>query len=204
MFSEATQFVLARWDLTRTAVAERWGGVKSLDKYNHMISDLMLNLEEQWKDGNDIHEDSLDVYFLECLESYFNVDFENGDDSVVTEVSLIIQDLYRKCAAGELGKTRELVASLDTMPSMRKGGVRPAEDDEDADDEDGEDEEEEEEGEGGEGGEGGETEVMKEEKESGVSRRGTVMGEDGWETVVPKKGGSRRSGVGGGGGGGMD
>ena len=122
LFSEATQVVLARWDLTRTALAERWGGVKSQAKYNLMVDDLMMNLDEQWREGNDVHEDTLDVYLLECLDSYFNVDFEGGDDSVVTEVSLIIQDLYRKCAAGELAQARAVIASLEAMPSMRKGG----------------------------------------------------------------------------------
>lgn len=203
-FSEATQIVLSKWDLTRTAVAERWGGLKSKDKYNHMVDDLMLNLSEQWKDGNDVHEDTLDVYFLECLEAYFNVDFEGGDDSIVTEVSLIIQDLYRKCAAGHLAKARDVIASLDAMPSMRKGGVRATgggvgegggeEDEEDDEDEDEFDEEVEggdmlEEGGkgGGGGGSGG----------GSSNRRGTAVDEDGWETVLPKKGGNKKQGGGG-------
>jgi hypothetical protein len=37
---------------------------------------------------------------------------------VVTEVSLIIQSLYRRCASGDLGKAREIIASLEKMPSM--------------------------------------------------------------------------------------
>ncbi len=199
-FSEATQIVLAKWDLTRTAVAERWGGLKSKDKYNHMVDDLMLNLSEQWKDGNDVHEDTLDVYLLECLEAYFNVDFEGGDDSVVTEVSLVIQDLYRNCAAGHLTKARDVIASLDAMPSMRKGGVRATgggggeeEEDTEGDDED------EEEGEGGD--------MLEDEGnigEGGSNRRSTAVDEDGWETVLPKKGASKKQGGGGGGGAEMD
>jgi hypothetical protein len=91
-----------------------------------MVDDLMMNLDEQWREGADVHEDTLDVYLIECLEQYFGVDFEDGADAMVTEVSLLLQDLYRKCASGDLAQARALVASLDTLPSMnaRAGASR--------------------------------------------------------------------------------
>ncbi len=196
LFSEASQVVLSRWDLTRTALAESWGGPKTREKYNRMVDDLMANCDEQWREGNDLHEDTLDVFLLECLEQDFNVDFEGGDDSVVTEVSLIIQSLYRRCASGDLGKAREIIASLEKMPSMNQGGVRPAGDDSSSD------------GSGEEGGEeeGGGEEMGGAAGGGGGGGRGPrrVVDEEGWETVAPKKGGKKGGGGGGGGGGGME
>jgi hypothetical protein len=163
-----------------------------------MIDDLMRNLDEQWRDGADVHEDTLDDYLISCMESYFNVDFDVGGDDVVTEVSLIIQDLYRRCAAGELGKAREIMSKLDQMPSMRAraAAVAPgAEEDSDGDDGSMEDDGE---GDGGQasggasaaGGGGG-------AKAAGGRPGARVVDADGWE-VVPSKG--RRAGGGGAGG----
>jgi hypothetical protein len=200
-FSEATQIVLSRWDLTRTAIAERvrlsrahgshsqharslpflstqWGGAASMDHYKHMIDDLMMNLDEQWRDRKDVHEDSLDVYFIECLEQYFNVDFENGDDSFVTEVSLIIQDLYRKCAAGELQGAKDILSSLDKVPSMRAGGVQ-------RDASSGSESNGEEEGAAAGAAERAAAGSAVREDE-GVGRRALVVDSDGWATVPVK------------------
>lgn len=43
----------------------QWGGRSSRHKYEHMVDDLLLNVHEQWVAGHDLHEDTLDVYFLE-------------------------------------------------------------------------------------------------------------------------------------------
>ena len=200
VFSEATQVVLSRWHLLRTAVSERWGGARSQSRYELLVDDLMTNLDEQWREGNDVHEDTLDVYLLECLTSYFNVDFEGGDDSVVTEVSLVIQELYRKCASGDLSKAKELVASPDTF-ALRQGAVRAAT----ASDDEEEDEEGEEEEEGEEamvGGGGGSSSSSSSAAVGGGGGGGGGGGskrevdEDGWETVGTKKGGKGGGGKG--------
>ena len=89
-FTDALKTVLQRWDVLRTAVVEQWGGVRSGDKFSRVLDDLLANLDEQWREGNDVHEDTLDVYFIECLEESFNVEFdEDSDDGWVTEVSLV-------------------------------------------------------------------------------------------------------------------
>lgn len=107
------------------------------------------------------------------MEADFQIEFE--DDSEVTEVSKFIQDVYRRCAAGDLDGAREVVIHLDRHPAMRPlagGGGECG--DSGSDDEDGE------EGEGGAGVAG-----------SGASSNKPkhVVDEDGWETIVkPKKG----------------
>jgi hypothetical protein len=201
VFSEATQVVLSRWHLLRTAVSERWGGARSQSRYELLVDDLMTNLDEQWREGNDVHEDTLDVYLLECLTSYFNVDFEGGDDSVVTEVSLVIQELYRKCASGDLSKAKAVVASPDTF-ALRQGAVRAATSDDEEDDEEGEEGEEEEEAMAGGGGGGGSSSSSSSSSSSAAVGGGGGGGskrevdEDGWETVGTKKGGKGGSGKG--------
>ena len=44
---------------------QEWGGRSSRAKYEHILADLLLNCEEQWREGNDLHLDTLDVYLLE-------------------------------------------------------------------------------------------------------------------------------------------
>lgn len=151
--------------------ALQWAGPATRSKYEHIIDDLMLNCNEQWSEGNDLHIDTLDVYLLECLEADFNVEFE--DDAVVTEVSAVIQELYRQCMAGQLGKARELIASLDTHRVLGNNAVSG--------------------GTGGAGaGEGGAASKPRKER---------VVDEDGWETVVTHKKGKASGGAGGGAGG---
>ena len=43
----------------------QWGGRKSRDKYEHILEDLYMNAQEQWREGNDLHVDTLDVYLIE-------------------------------------------------------------------------------------------------------------------------------------------
>jgi hypothetical protein len=155
-------------------------------------------VEDQWREGNDLHADTLDVYFLECLEGDFNIDFE--DDTGVTALSTVLQDLYRKCAAGNREGVAALLASLDGRSDFNPDSSRPARGPESDDDE----EESGEDG-GGEGegaGGGGEQ----------VSRRAHVVDEDGWETMPTKPAGRKGKGgpgpkddedLGGGGGGGV-
>ena len=81
---DGSRYLLEKWELLATAVAEEWGGKGSKAKFDRIVADLLMNCEEQWRDGNDLHVDTLDVYLLECLEADFNVDFE--DDTVVTQV----------------------------------------------------------------------------------------------------------------------
>lgn len=47
----------------------QWGGRSSRSKYEHMVEDLLLNVHEQWLAGHDLHEDTLDVFFLEASTS---------------------------------------------------------------------------------------------------------------------------------------
>jgi hypothetical protein len=164
------------WDLTRTAVAEQWGGPKSREKLDHIVDDLLMNLKDQWDAGNDVHTDSVDVYLLECLEQDFGIDFE--DDSVVTEVSVLVQDVYRKCVAGQLGEAEALMDALEARAraAERSGGRRTAGSDDDDDDEDDED---------GSGNEDGGAGTGVGAGSSGAPpRRERVVDEEGWETVV--------------------
>lgn len=131
----------------------QWGGFKSKDKYDHIVDDLLLNCKDQWDEGNDLHIDSLDVYLIECLTEDFNVDFE--DDEVVSEVSRLIQDLYRKCVAGQYDDVRNAIAEMERAANRGSGSGAGA---------------------------GGES------TEPRQPRREKVIDEDGWETIVTRKG----------------
>lgn len=175
-FEDGIHTILTRWDLLKSAVLEEWGGPASKDKAVRITSDLLMNIVEQWRDGNDLHEDTLDDYFITCLESDFNVDFE--DDTCITQVSLVIQDFYRKCADGDLSAARDLIASLDSHAQLSGKTLPHAEEEE-------------------EGDEGVEEESDEETPAAAAasSARGPrhVVDEDGWETVVPvskRKGGA--------------
>ncbi len=65
LFEAAAREILDKWDLLRTAVIEEWGGRSSRSKYDTIVDDLLMNVEEQWKAGHDLHLDTLDVYLLE-------------------------------------------------------------------------------------------------------------------------------------------
>lgn len=84
LFADGARYLLEKWELLATAVVEEWGGKGSKAKFDRIVDDLLMNCEEQWRDGHDLHVDTLDVYLLECLEADFNIDFE--DDTVVTQV----------------------------------------------------------------------------------------------------------------------
>lgn len=114
---------------------------------------------------------------LLLLQSDFNVDFE--DDTGVTALSLLIQDLYRKCAGGQLEDAHALLAGLDKRPDFNPDASRRKAGDDSSDDED---DDEEGEGEGGAAGAGAGAGAG-----SGASRRARVVDEDGWETV-PSRG----------------
>jgi len=125
---------------------------------------------------------------LQCLDSDFNVDFE--DDEVVTEASLLIQDLYRKCALGDSEGVAALLGGLDTHAITKKTTVdRPGaagSDDEEEGDEDGSEDDDEGSGDEGEGrpaaGAGG-------SGSAAASAPKRVVDEEGWETIpAPKKG----------------
>jgi hypothetical protein len=140
------------------------------------MSDLFLNCREQWDAGHDLHLDTLDEYFVDCLTQDFNMDFE--DDRVVTEASAVVQELYRKCAAGELDEARKVLAAASLSPGLNgvTGGGAGSSDDEDGED-------------GGDGAGASEPRLPRREK---------VVDEDGWETVVvhrrgPAKGSSGSS-----------
>lgn len=70
LFEAATREILDKWDLLRTAVIEEWGGRSSKAKYEVIVSDLLMNVEEQWKAGHDLHVDTLDVYLLEVSSTF--------------------------------------------------------------------------------------------------------------------------------------
>jgi hypothetical protein len=63
---------------------------------------------------------------LQCLESDFNTEVE--DDSVVTEVSSAIQEIYRQCAAGDTTKAQAIIDAppVGTKPKPA-GEDKPAE-----------------------------------------------------------------------------
>ncbi len=154
----------------------QWGGPSSRSKLDHIMSDLFLNCREQWDAGHDLHLDTLDEYFVDCLTQDFNMDFE--DDRVVTEASAVVQELYRKCAAGELDEARKVLAAASLSPGLNgvTGGGAGSSDDEDGED-------------GGDGAGASEPRLPRREK---------VVDEDGWETVVvhrrgPAKGSSGSS-----------
>lgn len=166
----------------------QWGGRRSKAKAEHIADDLLMNCEEQWKEANDLHEDTLDLYLLDCFEQDFNLEFE--DDSGVTEVSLILQDLYRKCAYGELKEAEELLASLEKHPAMQKNSVvvgGEGDSDEEGSDEDGSEEE-------GAGKAGGAAAAGAGGDAAAAGGRGPrqVVDDEGWVTTVPrgKKGGA--------------
>jgi hypothetical protein len=108
---------------------------------------------------------------MQCIEADFNIDFE--DDTVVTTISTMIQDLYRKCAAGDLVAARELLVSLEKHPSMQKMQHTNEDDSGDSEDEEGDTE-------SAAGGAG----VTSGEKSRGPKR---IVDEEGWETIVPTK-----------------
>jgi hypothetical protein len=68
LFAEGARFVLSKWELLHTAVAEEWGGHASRAKFDHIVSDLLLNCEDQWREGHDLHLDTLDEYLVEVRE----------------------------------------------------------------------------------------------------------------------------------------
>ena len=74
LFVEGSKFILEKWELLHTAVVEEWGGHSSKSKFENIVNDLIKNCEEQWRDGNDLHIDTLDVYLIEVgsplLSSY--------------------------------------------------------------------------------------------------------------------------------------
>lgn len=43
----------------------QWGGRSSRSKFEHIVDDLVTNCEDQWREGNDLHLDTLDVYLIE-------------------------------------------------------------------------------------------------------------------------------------------
>ena len=65
LFTEGVRFILEKWELLHTAVVEEWGGHGSKSKFDHIVEDLVLNCEDQWREGNDLHLDTLDVYLIE-------------------------------------------------------------------------------------------------------------------------------------------
>lgn len=65
LFAEGARFVLSKWELLHTAVAEEWGGHASRAKFDHIVDDLLLNCEDQWREGHDLHLDTLDEYLVE-------------------------------------------------------------------------------------------------------------------------------------------
>jgi len=65
LFADGAKYLLEKWELLHTAVVEEWGGKGSRAKFDRIVDDLLMNCEEQWRDGHDLHIDTLDVYLLE-------------------------------------------------------------------------------------------------------------------------------------------
>jgi hypothetical protein len=149
--------------------AAQWGGPSSRAKFDSLLSDLLMNCREQWDDGRDVHVDTLDVFLLEALTDDFGVDFE--DDRIVTEASVVLQDLYRKCAGGQLAEAREVLDGLRRNPGLTGGGGAGGGGDDDGGDDD----------------DGGERRP----------RRERIVDEDGWETVVVHRKGAKGGAAGG-------
>ena len=100
----------------------------------------------------------------------------------MTEVSLLIQDFYRKCADGDTRAARALLDGLDSHSAMQS--QKRGEDDEDDDEEDSDDD--------GEGGVEAVAGAGAGASSAAPPRR--VVDEDGWETIVakpPKKGAAK-------------
>ena len=179
LFTKGCAHLLNVWDLLHTAVVEEWGGHGSRAKLDHIIADLINNCEEQWRVRHDLHIDTLDVYFLECLEGDFNIEFE--DDEEVSVVSTMIQRLYRECAAGDLDAARVWLQAIAAPEATRKQRVTAGDDDDDDGDESDED------GAGESAAVGGAAGTAASGGHAGRQPR-RVIDEDGWETVVaPKK-----------------
>ena len=144
-----------------------------MPKFHRIVADLVANSEEQWNAGCDLHLDTLDVYLLDCLEGDFNVEFE--DDRVVTAVSVLLQTLYRDCAAGDLESGRRLLSGLTARAQVRVAGEVAGGGSVSGSEEEGE-------------GEGGAAPPAPPEKPAAPRR---VVDAEGWETIVvkPKKGG---------------
>jgi hypothetical protein len=132
---------------------------------------------------------------LQCLDADFNIDFE--DDNVVTEVSLLLQDVYRKCALGEEDKVKEIMDTLHSHAITRKttvdrpGAAKDDDSDDDDDDEDGEfdeDDEEDDDDEDTAAAGAGRSEKKKEKAAPEVDA-------DGWATI-PTAAGKKKGGKG--------
>lgn len=161
LLSDSIKVVLTKWNTLATAVDQevrifilmlhlrqwnsdffkcilQWGGKNSLHKYNELVEDLLANLKEQWNLGNDIHIDTLDVFFLEALESDFNFEYEE-DDSEVTHFGMLIKDLYKKSMNQEFDAVHQIVSTLEKHPAITSQRVQDSDDESD----EGSDEEEE-------------------------------------------------------------
>ena len=174
---------MGAWDVLRVAVAEEWGGRGAATRAASLIDDLLWNMREQWAAGHDLHTDSLDEFIEEVLAADFACDFE--DDTPITQVSLLLQTLYRAAAAGDDDAVRAAVARLpDHEISQRRAVDRPAQrlaadSDDDGSDEDGSDEEE--------GGNGGGASAGDGAGVGAGAGAGRQIDADGWETVARKK-----------------
>ena len=202
IFEHGARDALLSFDIFEVAIAEQWGGSRSREKFDKIVDDLLMNCKEQWDLSNDLHVDTLDVYLIECLESDFNINFDEETDSdrVVTVCSLAIQDLYRKCASFNFEEARTLIDGLREVARRRNGGAPRPRIESISDDEDNEEDNDE--------------DVVRQQRDesmvvesntrrsgeaSGTSERARVIDSDGWETIPVRKGG--RGGGGGGGGG---
>ena len=58
----------------------QWGGRRSRQKFDHIVADLVKNAREQWSEGNDLHIDTLDVYFMEVCVAAAGGTMEHGCD----------------------------------------------------------------------------------------------------------------------------
>ena len=170
--------MMGSWDVLRVAVAEEWGGRGAAARAASLVDDLLWNVREQWAAGHDLHTDSLDEFLEEVLAADFACDFE--DDAPITQVSTLLQMLYRLAAAGDDDAIRAAVSRLpDHEISQRRSIDRPGPHKAGASDSEssGSDDEEGEDGAGAGAGSGAGT-------GAGAGRQ---VDADGWETVARKK-----------------
>eukprot|EP00897_Mesotaenium_endlicherianum_P008384 jgi/Mesen1/7574/ME000392S06843 len=132
-FREGIRVCLSRWTALQLAVENQWGGARSVEKANSMVSDIVTWF---YRSRGQKYADELEDMLDESMLQGFNCEIEDGS---LHEVAGTMVSLYEACSQGNYEPVRHLqalaAASRPALASSKKVVQEGGDDDDGSEDE---------------------------------------------------------------------
>jgi len=109
LFIQCVNCIMSQWTVLNLAIEQGWGGIRSRDKAEQMVLDIIAEFNKvRLVKAKNVERDELEDFLLEFIEQDMNAEAQDGS---VEQVSELILTAYKCCATNDLTWVNKLLSS---------------------------------------------------------------------------------------------